>query len=254
MLLKLMTYLYVFLIGASGGWIIEVVYRRYFGMARRFMNPGFLSGPYLPIYGTGALALYIISDLNMPLVPRLLCFLVLTTGLEYITGIFFLKRYNTRLWDYSGVKMNLDGIIAPKYSLYWTLMSLAYYKILYPYFHERVMFLNTHLEYGFLVGIAGGVLIVDLINAFNIMNRLKDIMATMGELKTAILYENLKLEIRDFFSELSDKVDGHRMFPKKPSFFLPFEGDYNMRARLKAHFDGRLKDKLQEVLPKRNKS
>lgn len=49
-----LTIAFLFFIGSMAGWVIEVVFRRFFSSAnpeRKWINPGFLSGPYLPLYG-----------------------------------------------------------------------------------------------------------------------------------------------------------------------------------------------------------
>lgn len=46
-----LTIAFLFFIGSMAGWVIEVVFRRFFSSAnpeRKWINPGFLSGPYLP--------------------------------------------------------------------------------------------------------------------------------------------------------------------------------------------------------------
>ena len=54
----------LFAIGSLIGWIIELFFRRFVSQ-KKWMNPGFLTGPYLPIYGFGVLVLYGVS--NLPL-------------------------------------------------------------------------------------------------------------------------------------------------------------------------------------------
>ena len=43
---------FLFFIGSLTGWGLEVFYRRFFSAAnpeRKWINPGFLTGPYLPL-------------------------------------------------------------------------------------------------------------------------------------------------------------------------------------------------------------
>ena len=56
----------LFVIGSVTGYILEVFYRRIFSR-NKWMNPGFLLGPYLPIYGIGVLMLYGISNISIPI-------------------------------------------------------------------------------------------------------------------------------------------------------------------------------------------
>lgn len=86
----LMGYLFLFLTGAIAGWCIELVYRRFFS-AKRWINPGFLTGPYLPIYGFGVCVMYAVSDLSLAWWWKLVLFCVLMTAIEYVGGIVFIK-------------------------------------------------------------------------------------------------------------------------------------------------------------------
>ena len=56
-----MKYIILFMLGSLTGWLLELVWRKYFGRDRRWVNPGFLSGPYLPIYGFGTIIFYYVG-------------------------------------------------------------------------------------------------------------------------------------------------------------------------------------------------
>ena len=55
---------FLFFIGCFLGWGLEVLYRRFSpaNVSRRWINPGFLVGPYLPLYGFGLCALYLLPS------------------------------------------------------------------------------------------------------------------------------------------------------------------------------------------------
>lgn len=62
-----LTLAFLFFVGSVTGWIIELVYRRFFSSAnpeRKWINPGFCTGPYLPLYGCGLCVLYLIASLE----------------------------------------------------------------------------------------------------------------------------------------------------------------------------------------------
>lgn len=228
MVIFIIKYLFLFITGALMGWGIEVIFRRYFGGAKRWINPGFLSGPYLPLYGSATCILYIISDSGINFYFKMILFMIVTTVIEYVTGMFFLKYYNTRLWDYTKLKGNVRGIIAPLYSVFWTVLSLVFYFVLYPYFYKRIEFLYEHLEFSLLVGIVCGMIMIDTINSFDILSRLKKITDIIEESKEAILYEQLKIEIREKLVNIKER--------RGPLFLLPFRGDYNLMEYVKEHY------------------
>lgn len=255
MIIFILEYLFMFLTGSIIGWCLEVVYRRYFGLARKWINPGFLSGPYLPLYGTGVCLLYIICNITMPLPLRILLFAFVTTAIEYATGVFFLKKYKVRLWDYSESKFNFQGHITPLYTFFWTLLSLIFYYIMYPYFYQKVESLYAHLEFSLLIGIFYGVVLVDIINSFHILNRLMTIKDALGEKAAVINFEKLKDEmamhideiqykveelqdrVEEFGNKVSGKVDALIDKGKRAPFFLPFKKKDYLKTYIKDHIN-----------------
>ena len=102
--------LWLLVIYAFIGWCVEVIYTT----ASRgiFVNRGFLSGQYCPIYGFGALlvlwvtAPFASSLFGLFLVATLLCsVLELTAG--WLMGILFKQRW----WDYSDYPFNIGGYV-----------------------------------------------------------------------------------------------------------------------------------------------
>lgn len=56
---------FLFFIGSTFGWVLELFYRRFFSRnnkERKWINPGFCTGPYLPLYGSGLCLLYLIAS------------------------------------------------------------------------------------------------------------------------------------------------------------------------------------------------
>lgn len=58
-----LTLAFLFCIGSILGWVLEVVFRRFFS-AHHWVNPGFLIGPYLPLYGSSLCVLYLLAELE----------------------------------------------------------------------------------------------------------------------------------------------------------------------------------------------
>ena len=112
---------FLFFMGSLTGWVIELFYRRFVSQ-KKWVNPGFLSGPYLPVYGVGLMCLYMIAsqekrfDFGNPVLEKLILFLfmmVVMTVVEYIGGWFLLKYFRLRLWDYTDQWGNIQGLICP---------------------------------------------------------------------------------------------------------------------------------------------
>ena len=104
--LILLFFAYAFL-----GWCIEVTLK-YFQF-HRFINRGFLTGPWLPIYGSGAAVITIavkgLSPLESSVGTTFMVSFILCGVVEYMTSFVLEKRFHARWWDYSQKPMNLHG-------------------------------------------------------------------------------------------------------------------------------------------------
>ena len=104
--LVLLFFAYAFL-----GWCIEVTLK-YFQF-HRFINRGFLTGPWLPIYGSGAALITVVirglSPLEFSVGTTFAVSFLLCGVLEYLTSYVLEKRFHARWWDYSQKPMNLHG-------------------------------------------------------------------------------------------------------------------------------------------------
>ena len=128
----------LFVIGSLLGWIIELFFRRFVSQ-KKWVNPGFLTGPYLPIYGFGVVVLYAVSNIPLgielkavDIIVRIIIIGFGMTFIEFIAGLIFIKGLKIKLWDYSDRKGNIMGIICPLFSLVWLVVGSLYYFLLYP--------------------------------------------------------------------------------------------------------------------------
>lgn len=127
----MIAYCWFFLIYAFLGWCTEVAFAAC--KQGRFVNRGFLFGPVCPMYGVGVvLVLWLLSPLqSQPLLQFALAAL-LTTAVEYATGLFLDKCFHQRWWDYSKMPLNLQGYVCLLFSLIWGAACLAIVRWLHP--------------------------------------------------------------------------------------------------------------------------
>ncbi len=160
MLLDILTLLFSFTLFSIIGWLIEVVYRSF--EVKYFVNPGLLHGPYLILYGFGALLIIALSLSFKPSVAeRLLLYFVCLTGLELTAGLICQKIFKVNLWNYSDEKFNYNGYICLKYSIYWVLLAVAFEYIMLPHYQNSLAELPTWFKITFTC-IALTSMIVDL--------------------------------------------------------------------------------------------
>lgn len=223
---------FLFFIGSVAGWVIELLFRRFLSSAnpeRKWINPGFCTGPYVPLYGFGLCILFLIALAeNIPWIAslrfkKLALFLVMAvamTVIEYIAGLLMLKVAHVRLWDYSNVWGNIQGLICPKFSLIWALAGAGYYFLIHPRILKTLVWFSNNLAFSFFVGMFFGVFLIDLAHSLHLANRLRK-LAEENDL--TVRYENLKLQIRKSREERKLKYN----------FFVPFRSDVPLSEYLK---------------------
>lgn len=124
--------LFLFIIYSFTGWLLEMVYRSWH--AGRPVNPGFLTGPLVPLYGAGVLVIIYLSDLMAPfsMPARAMGYFVVITMLEFLTGELLLAATGRRFWDYTDCRFHLRGHVCLRFSVYWVIMAFIFEYALFP--------------------------------------------------------------------------------------------------------------------------
>ena len=196
----------LFVIGSLLGWVIELFFRRFVSQ-KKWMNPGFLTGPYLPIYGFGVTVLYGVSNIPLGIesqvwdvVVRVVIIGFGMTLIEFIAGLIFIKGFKIKLWDYSNRKGNVMGIICPSFSLIWLAVGSLYYFLLNPILVQGISWISENLIYTYFVGAVIGAILVDFSYSVHLATKLKE----FKELQD-LRFEEFKVEFKKKVKELRDK-------------------------------------------------
>ena len=197
----------LFVIGSLFGWVLELFFRRFVSQ-KKWVNPGFLTGPYLPIYGFGVVVLYGVSNIplgiNSPVVDTIIRILVIGVGMtliEFIAGLIFIKGLKIKLWDYSNRKGNIMGIICPIFSLAWLVVGSLYYFLLNPILVQGISWISENLIYTYFVGAVIGAMLVDFAYSVHLATKLKE----FKELQN-LRFEEFKKEFKRRVNELRNKI------------------------------------------------
>lgn len=193
-----LTYAFLFFFGSSIGYLIEVLFRR-FVSAKKWINPGFLHGPYIPLYGFGVCVLYLFSSLNYGIdnyyIKSILVICIIGIGvtlIELIAGLIFIKGMNIKLWDYSNRKGNYKGIICPLFSLIWAICGAIYYLFIHHYNEIMVTFFIKYEVYlEFFLGVFYGLMLYDFIDSTSLATKVSKIAKNS---KIIISFEQFKLD------------------------------------------------------------
>lgn len=122
-----------FVIYCFAGWIWECSYVSV--RTKKLTNRGFLIGPYIPIYGSGAVIILLAAlPVKNNIILVFILGMVAASLLEYFTGLAMEAVFKVKYWDYSDCLLNLKGYICLKASLMWGFFSV----LLINYVHKPV--------------------------------------------------------------------------------------------------------------------
>lgn len=249
---------FLFFVGSLSGWGLEVIFRRFFSDAnpeRKWINPGFLAGPYLPLYGFSLCALFLLAHIKITFIEnkflsKIVLFIfmsLIVTCIEYIAGLIFIKRMKIKLWDYENQWGNINGIICPRYSFFWAVLSAIYYFLIHPNILKSLYWLSEHLAFSFVMGFFYGVFTLDLCYSLNIMSRIRK-FADDNEI--IVRYEALKESIRVKNEERKEKRKFIFAFRSENSTFTEslmnyFEKEQERLGKIREKYDN-VKENIKE--------
>lgn len=181
------------------GWIWECCYVS--ARKRQWVNRGFLRGPLLPIYGTGAviILLAVIPVREDPALVFLLGMLA-ATALEYVTGAAMEALFKVRYWDYSKQPCNLHGYICLTSSVAWGFFSILLVRFLHPPVEDLILALP-----GFLTDALACVLTVvttaDAVRSFQAAMDLREVLTRLTEENEDLRRLARRVEVYSAFAE-----------------------------------------------------
>ena len=142
---NLTQWLLFFYIYSFFGWCIESSYVSI--RKRKFVNRGFMRGPFLPLYGSGAvLLLFVTIPVRDSLILSFIFGAAAATVLEYITGACMEALFKVRYWDYSNNPFNLHGYVCLGTSLAWGLLTIVMIRIVHEPVEHLVLSINQTVQ------------------------------------------------------------------------------------------------------------
>lgn len=141
--LTISQYFLLFIIYSFLGWCMEVACK--LKEYKRFINRGFLIGPYCPIYGLGAIAITILLyRYSYDPVVLFVMSVITCMILEYTTSYVMEKLFKARWWDYSRRKFNLNGRVCLGTAIPFGILGLFIFYVSNPFIIGIFNKLNTN--------------------------------------------------------------------------------------------------------------
>ncbi len=188
MIIKIEQYIALFYIYSFMGWAMETIQISI--REKKFVNRGFLIGPYCPIYGCGVILITILLHKYHDDLSATFFLSILICGtLEYLTSFVMEKIFKARWWDYSQRKFNINGRICLETLIPFGIAGTVITIWINPFF---IKYLNVipSIIINIILSIISIFFIIDVVVSFKIIFNLKEISK----------------EFKDNTNEISDKV------------------------------------------------
>lgn len=187
------SYIILFFFYSFLGWCLEVGCKLV--SERKFINRGFLVGPYCPIYGFGALFITILLKryYNDPFTLFIMAVL-LCSILEYSTSYILEKLFQTRWWDYTHYRFSINGRICLETMIPFGLFGLFIMYVFNPFFFAII----KSIPIGFLITLTVLFLLfflIDSLVSFRIMSSIKIISSELKSDSTEKITKQVRKEI-----------------------------------------------------------
>ena len=218
-------YLYCFL-----GWCFESTYVSI--RKKQLTNRGFLRGPFLPIYGSGAIMMLIVS---MPfqdnIVLTYLAGCVGATALEYVTGVTMETLFKVRYWDYSDQKFNFQGHICLGSTIAWGFFTILMTEVIQVRV-EKIVFLIPGQVLTWITLILTAGIGADMALSFKAAFDLRDVLIKMEQVKEEMARIQKRLDV-------IIAVVGEEVGQRKEGFAENIAG---IKSEIKTGISGNLSD------------
>ncbi len=188
-------WLFLFYVYCFLGWCVESSYVSLKEKPPHWINRGFMRGPFLPLYGSGAIMMLVVSaPFQHHLVLTYAAGCVGATVLEYITGVMMEALFKVRYWDYSDVPFNFQGHICLGTTLSWGLLTILMTRVI----HMPVENLLYSIPAGVLpvlVVVLTAVIAADFALSFRAALDIRDILLAMEKAKEEMAHMQKRLDV-----------------------------------------------------------
>lgn len=176
------TYILLFTIYAIIGWLMEVTLGLF--QHHKFVNRGFLIGPYCPIYGFGGVAITLFLSNFMKTIDSVslvdslwistIVIMFICGTLEYATSYIMEKIFHARWWDYHRFRFNINGRICLETLLPFTIIGQIILRIANPVFLNTINSIQQPWLH-IITGIILAIFAVDVSVSYNIIHSFKKV-------------------------------------------------------------------------------
>ena len=186
-------WLFLFYLYSFAGWCWETLYVSI--LEKRFVNRGFMRGPFLPLYGTCGIMMLIVSR---PYYDNIFLLYIAgcigATAIELFTGVLMEALFKVRYWTYSHKKFNFKGYICLESSLFWGVPTVVFTHYLQLPI-EKMMMMIPYRALSIVTILLTAYISFDFAVAFRTAIELRDVLIYMEKAKAEMEKMQKRLEV-----------------------------------------------------------
>lgn len=183
-------YFYCFL-----GWCVESTHVSIRQKPPHWVNRGFMRGPFLPLYGSGAIMMLVVSaPFQHNLVLTYVAGCIGATVLEYITGVTMEALFKVRYWDYSNQPLNFQGHICLGTTLAWGFLTILMTRVIHRPI-EGLLYMIPQGLLSILVFVLTVFIAADFALSFRAALDIRDILLAMEKVKVEMAHMQKRLDV-----------------------------------------------------------
>jgi len=226
-------YFLLFLIYSIIGWFIEV--GNFLVVDKKFVNRGFMIGPYCPIYGFSAIIMiFYLNQYKDNFVTVFLLAVFVCSIMEYIVSYAMEKLFNARWWDYSDRKFNINGRVCLVNAVLFGLLGIVLVYFVNPFLSGLLSKIND-AALNIICIIWFVIFISDFIISMNVTYKLKNSVKKLKKDNT----EEFNVKVKEIIEK---KILNRRIFKAFPKFRINIIGIDEIKNKLE--------DKVKEIKEK----
>lgn len=203
---SVLQWMFFFYFYCFAGWCIESAYVSV--KERKLTNRGFMRGPFLPLYGSGAVMMLVVSmPFRENLIMTYAAGCIGATVLEYVTGVTMEALFKVRYWDYSNQKFNFQGHVCLGTTLAWGLLTILMTKVVHiPV--EQLVFSIPDRALKVSTYILTIYIVADFSLSFKAAIDLRNILVKMEQVKEEMVH--IQKRLNDIFAQVNHGMENYR--------------------------------------------
>ena len=169
---------------------------------KRFVDVGFLYGPYCPAYGAGGvLFAVLLSELKNELFFLFLGGMILSFLVSLATGFVLERIFHKKWWDYSRKRFQFGGYVNLPYTVVWGLMAVFCISFANPFLEKLIRLIPGSV--GKLILILTGI-----ITAIDFIGTISGILALRSHVKKASVVYDVSENLQKAADTMGEGVTG----------------------------------------------